>query len=81
MSYYNPDNLPVIPPLPVMPTRPADGAVAICGACGMRILAVMGYVCGRTDCPCFLKATCSTTSQTAQYLQTVDKGLIVDVRV
>lgn len=57
-EYYNPDNLPVIPPLPKPPARPADGAVAICGQCGIRITPVMGYVCPNTSCPVFTKATC-----------------------
>lgn len=57
MNIYNPDNLPVIPPLPETPKRPADGAIAICGKCGIRILPVMGYSCGHMDCPLFLKVT------------------------
>lgn len=62
---FNPDNLPVIPRLPEPAPRPADGAVAICGACGLRILPVMGYVCGRLDCPCFLQVTCSAIARKA----------------
>ena len=58
MNIYNPDNLPVIEPLPARTVGPADGAVAICGKCGMRILPVMGYVCGSIDCPVFQKFTC-----------------------
>ena len=58
MNIYNHDNPPVIPPLPECPKRPADGAIAICGKCGIRILPVMGYSCGRTDCPVFPKVTC-----------------------
>ena len=81
MSYYNPDNLPVIPPLPANYTRPADGAIMLCGACGMRILQVMGYVCQQPDCPVIARSPFTIKSQAAQYLQTVDKGLIVDERV
>jgi len=56
MTIHNPDNLPVIPPLSETPKRPADGALAICGKCGTRILPVMGY-CRHMDCFLFLKVT------------------------
>ena len=60
---YTPDGLPIIPRLPenpLHPTKPApDGAVAVCGECGLRILPVMGYVCSNPRCPCGLGgATC-----------------------
>jgi hypothetical protein len=54
---YNPEGLPIIPPLDPMPTRPVDGAVAICGQCGLRILPVMCYVCPSSNCPVFFKVT------------------------
>ena len=57
VKWPNPDNLPVIPPLPTVPPRPADGAVAICGQCGLRLLPVMGYVCFSTNCPIQPKVT------------------------
>jgi hypothetical protein len=60
MTEYNPEGLPIIPKLPEWPKRPADGAVAICGECGMRILQVMGYVCSRPRCPVFPNVTCGT---------------------
>ena len=49
------ESLPVIPRLPGPAT---DGAVAICGECGLRIMPVMGRVCLHMRCPVFLKATC-----------------------
>lgn len=52
------EGLPVIPPLAPADPAPADGAVAICGACGLRLQPVMGYVCSRPGCPVFLNATC-----------------------
>lgn len=57
-NFPNPDNLPVIPPIPPRPNSPADGAIAICGECGLRILPVMGYVCGNSRCPAFPRVTC-----------------------
>ena len=56
----NPEGLPIIPPRKLPARSPADGAVAICGACGLRVLPVMGYVCGRLDCPVFCVVTCGT---------------------
>ena len=53
----NDEGLPIIPPLRKPPERPADGAVAICGVCGIRIYQVMHYVCYRHDCPCFPRVT------------------------
>lgn len=54
------DGLPIIPGrLQPMP-RPADGAVAVCGVCGLRIMPVMGYVCGNPECGVFPQVTCAT---------------------
>ena len=58
VKIYNPDNLPVIQPLPEPQKKPSDGAIAICGQCGMRIFPVMGYVCPNASCPVFMKSTC-----------------------
>jgi len=57
-TQYNDEGLPIIPPLPEMPRGPADGAIAICGQCGLRIMPVMGYVCGNSRCPIFPQVTC-----------------------
>lgn len=57
----NHEGLPIIPPLRPEPSRPADGAVAICGECGRRILAVECYSCPNDRCPVQPKATCATT--------------------
>lgn len=55
------DGLPIIPPLPDDSPPPSDGAVAICGECGMRIYPVMGYVCNNPRCPCgFGGVQCNT---------------------
>ena len=54
------DGLPVIPGLPEPMPKPPDGAVAICGVCGLRILPVMGYVCGNPRCGVFPRVTCAT---------------------
>lgn len=51
--------LPIIPPIDPFPHRPADGAVAICGLCGLRVMPVMGYVCGNPRCGVFPQVTCS----------------------
>ena len=48
----NPEGLPIIPPREPAKVA-ADGAIAICGACGMRLFPVMGYSCSRDDCPVF----------------------------
>jgi hypothetical protein len=50
-KFPNPDNLPVIPARIPTPAPVGDGAVAMCGACGMRLYTVMHYVCVRSDCP------------------------------
>ena len=49
-------HVPVIPPLPGFPA--GDGAVAICGECGLRLMPVMGYVCPNIRCPCFPRNIC-----------------------
>lgn len=58
---YTEDGLPIIQPIKRWPSRESapDGAVAVCGVCGLRIMPVMGYVCQRSDCPCgFGPVTC-----------------------
>lgn len=58
-NIVNDEGLPIIQPIqPTFEKIAPDGAVAICGKCGLRIGKVMGYVCGAQDCPVFLKATC-----------------------
>lgn len=52
----DPKPLPVIPPLPISPA--GDGAIAICGECGLRLMPVMGYVCPNIRCPCFPRNIC-----------------------
>lgn len=49
---YTDDGLPIIHPIknPTVPS-PVDGAVAVCGQCGLRIMRVMGYVCPHANCP------------------------------
>jgi hypothetical protein len=51
---YTEDGLPIIQPIkrdwPTQTSAP-DGAIAVCGVCGLRIMPVMGYVCTRGDCP------------------------------
>lgn len=54
------EGLPIIPPRDPMPQRPADGAVAICGLCGLRVMPVMGYVCSNPRCGVFPQVTCAT---------------------
>lgn len=49
----NEEGLPIIPPLPPDEPVAPDGAVAICGECGLRIHAVMHYCCPNLRCPCF----------------------------
>lgn len=52
--------LPVIPPLPEPAAPPpVDGAVAVCGLCGLRITPIMGYVCSHPRCGVFPRVTCS----------------------
>jgi hypothetical protein len=33
-------------------------AKPVCPQCGIQLESLMGYVCPRSDCPCFPKATC-----------------------
>lgn len=47
--------VPVIPPLDKKPDIGPNPTVAVCGVCGIELKQVMGYVCGRDDCPCFSK--------------------------
>ena len=56
---HNYEGLPIIPPKRPQPQSPTDGAVAICGECGLRITKVMSYVCTKPNCPCFPQITCS----------------------
>jgi hypothetical protein len=54
----NEEGLPIIMPIPEPKPMPADGAIAICGLCGLRIKAVMHYSCSYPRCPIFVKVTC-----------------------
>lgn len=58
----NDEGLPIIPPLKKQPERPPDGAIAICGVCGLRLKPVMNYACPRSDCPCFAVVTCRSNA-------------------
>jgi hypothetical protein len=52
---------PFIPPRPPYynPLYPSTmSAKPQCHKCGMQLDQVMGYVCGDTHCPTFMKATC-----------------------
>lgn len=60
---FNHEWLPVIQPRQPMPPVPADGAIAICGACGLRIYPVMHYVCTRPDCGVFPQVTCQVKGE------------------
>lgn len=59
-----PNKFPYPQPLPTPFPRPfQDGPVPNqysrnCSKCGMRLDQVMGYVCGDTHCPTFMKVTC-----------------------
>jgi len=55
---HDEEGLPIIGPRWVPPPRPADGAIAVCGQCGLRIKPVMGYVCSQPLCPVFPQVTC-----------------------
>jgi len=57
---YNDEGLPIIPALPKARKQAADGAIAICGECGLRIKPIMGYVCGKSRCPVFPTTSCGT---------------------
>lgn len=46
--------VPIIPRLPEhvrKQTNDPNPVTAICGECGMEIRLMMGYVCGRNNCP------------------------------
>jgi hypothetical protein len=58
IPHLSPDGLPIIEPLAPAGRPAPDGAIAVCGACGLRLMPVMGYVCPRNNCPCFPRATC-----------------------
>jgi hypothetical protein len=46
-------------PMPTTPpTQPVWPGVRNCSKCGINLDGVMGYVCGDTNCPTFLKVTC-----------------------
>ena len=46
------------PVVPQFPDPPGLSEKPRCKKCGMQLESVMGYVCGDTHCPTFLKATC-----------------------
>ena len=52
-KHINEEGIPIIPRLPDHVGRTFDPhrVVAICGECGLRLTAVMGYVCSNTRCP------------------------------
>lgn len=50
--------VPVIPPRKPEPQDLPNQPIAKCGACGLLLYNVMGFVCPRADCPCFPKVTC-----------------------
>lgn len=51
-----PPYIPNSPTIPKWPTVPSIGQS--CPKCGISLDGVMGYVCGDTNCPTFLKVTC-----------------------
>lgn len=53
-------------PVPSWPTTPFPygGIGRTCSKCGLRLDQVMGYVCGDTYCPTFVKPTCTVSSVT-----------------
>jgi hypothetical protein len=53
---YDPQPYPQPWPAPFTP-NPGPG-VRNCSKCGINLDGVMGYVCGDTYCPTFLKVTC-----------------------
>lgn len=55
--YLQPLPTPFPRPFPEPVPNPYPG-VRNCSKCGMRLDQVMGYVCGDTHCPTFLKVTC-----------------------
>jgi len=48
----------LIPPLPKEQWPKYSDTIAVCGACGLEIKQVMGYVCNAPNCPVFLQVTC-----------------------
>lgn len=52
------DLLPIIKSFPEFHKTEPNGAVDVCGECGMRIKPVMGYSCPKNNCPVFRKAIC-----------------------
>lgn len=57
VSKINEEGLPIIGPLPDNPKPSVDGAVAICGTCGIRIYRLMSYSCPNERCPVFSRAS------------------------
>ena len=55
-SPYSPSYPPPTPGPSFPPTT--------CSKCGLRLDQVMGYVCGDTYCPTFVKPTCTVSSVT-----------------
>lgn len=50
---------PYIPNSPTIPNWPSVPSIGKnCPKCGISLDGVMGYVCGDTNCPTFLKVTC-----------------------
>ena len=46
--------VPIIEPLPEIPDGPTPNPiVAICGQCGIELHQIMGFSCGKDNCPCF----------------------------
>ena len=49
--------VPLIPARPILAPVDLNPIVSVCGACGTELRRVMGFVCSRTDCPCFPQVT------------------------
>lgn len=60
LTPFNPEpkRLDAPPSLPQFPDPPGSFDKPRCPKCGMQLESVMGYVCGDTYCPTFIKATC-----------------------
>ena len=59
--FQPPPYVPAIPPYKHDPSAPWPSVPTIgksCPKCGISLDGVMGYVCGDTNCPTFLKVTC-----------------------
>lgn len=59
------EKTPYVPTYP--PTYPGPDVLQQpfkCSRCGLRLDQVMGYVCGDTYCPTFMKPTCTVSSVT-----------------